>query len=85
MSGVPLTEGLIELARAGLGVAVLARWAIAAHRRDRDLRILKIGRSGTWRTWSTVRLQRHPDAARVDAFTDLLREEGLRLTRGSAG
>ncbi len=85
MSGVPLTEGLVELARAGLGVAVLARWAIAAHRRDRDLRILKIGRSGTWRTWSTVRLQRHPDAARVDAFTDLLREEGLRLTRGSAG
>lgn len=75
MSGVPLTEGLIELARAGLGVAVLARWAIVAHTRDRDLRILRIGPSGVWRNWAAVRLRRHPDAARIDSFTDLIREE----------
>jgi DNA-binding transcriptional LysR family regulator len=75
MSGVPLTEGLIEMARARLGVAVLARWAIALRARDRDLRILRIGPSGVWRNWTAVRLRRHPDAVRIDAFAALIRND----------
>ena len=55
MSGVPLTEGLAELAMAGLGVAVMARWAVESHLRDRRLCAVRIGRTGVRRAWRAVR------------------------------
>jgi DNA-binding transcriptional LysR family regulator len=76
MSGVPLTEGLAELAMAGLGVAVMARWAVESHVRDRRLCAVRIGRTGVHRAWKAVRLHRHPEAALIDAFAGLVRRHG---------
>jgi LysR family transcriptional regulator for metE and metH len=52
---VQITEALIELVRAGLGVAVLARWAVQPHvESGRGLRAVPITARGVFRTWRAV-------------------------------
>ena len=56
-----LTEAMMELARAGVGVGVLPRWsaqrAIAAAR----VRALSIGRRGVHRQWTAATLAARED------------------------
>jgi LysR family transcriptional regulator for metE and metH len=70
---VQLTEAMLELVKAGLGVAVLASWAvkreiasgeIAARRLTPPLR----------RRWTAVRLKSQPAPPHLRAFVDVLRE-----------
>ncbi len=52
---VQITEALIELVRAGLGVAVLARWAVQPHvEAGRGLSALPITAGGLFRQWRAV-------------------------------
>jgi LysR family transcriptional regulator for metE and metH len=46
-----LTEAIIELVAAGMGVALLARWAVAPAVRSGAVRALRLGRRGCPRTW----------------------------------
>ena len=46
-----LTEAIIELVAAGLGVAILARWAIAPALRAGAVQATRIGKKGVRRTW----------------------------------
>src|SRR5687768_14214063 len=46
-----LTEAIVELVAAGLGVAVLARWAVAPALRSGAVRATRIGKRGIRRTW----------------------------------
>lgn len=48
---IQLTEALIELVAAGLGVAVLAAWAVAPAVRSGAVRTARIGKQGFNRTW----------------------------------
>jgi LysR family transcriptional regulator for metE and metH len=49
-----LTEAIVELVAAGLGIAVLAKWAVAPAVRAGNVRTLRIGRKGIRRTWFTA-------------------------------
>jgi LysR family transcriptional regulator, regulator for metE and metH len=49
-----LTEAIVELVAAGLGVAVLARWAVAPAVRSGAVQTLRIGQAGLHRTWFTA-------------------------------
>jgi len=70
---VPLTEAIVELVRAGLGVSVVGRWAIEPQLRAGGLVALPIGRRGVSRKWSALyRRADAPDALR--AFVELLRQ-----------
>ena len=77
MSGIPLTEGLLELAKSGLGIAVLARWAADAPLRDGTLRAVRVGRGGVHRDWYAVRLRQHPHGGLLDDFATVMRTCGL--------
>ena len=80
ISGIPSTEGLLELAKSGLGIAVVARWAAALYLHEGSLRAVRVGRAGVYRDWHAVRLRRHAHAAVLDDFAQLTREFGPGLT-----
>jgi len=48
---IQLTEAIIELVAAGMGVAVLAKWAVAPAVQSGAVRMLRLGKKGFARTW----------------------------------
>jgi LysR family transcriptional regulator for metE and metH len=69
---VRLTEAMIELVKAGLGVAALARWAIEPHVRSGSVRALRLTRRGYRRVWSAALLKDMARVPHVRAFLDLV-------------
>lgn len=58
---MPLTEGILEWCAAGLGVAVMARWAATRYIKERGLQAVSINVPGTIRTWHALtRKQEQP-------------------------
>lgn len=51
---VRMTEAIVELARSGQGIAVLAGWVVNDLVSRQDLVAVRIGRSGWHRTWRAV-------------------------------
>ena len=62
VSGIQLTEGIIEMTKAGVGVTILARWAVQPHLDAGTLAAVRLGRSGLTRQWHAVILDRQPPA-----------------------
>lgn len=73
---LPMTDAIVEMVRAGMGVAVLGRWSIRPYLESAELRTIRVTRGGLKRTWyaATLRGQQHP--AYLDRFIDLLAREG---------
>ena len=78
---VQLTEAIIELVKANLGLAGLARWAVAPHLTAGTLVALPLRSKALERRWSAVTLRHLAKADYVQAFVDLLarRGPGVRL------
>src|SRR5262245_10388361 len=69
---VQLSEAIIELVKAGLGVAAMARWAIEPYMRSGALRTAKLTRRGYHRRWSAVMLRDMANAPHAKDFIDLI-------------
>ena len=72
VSRVELTEAILELVRSGLGVALLARWAVAPYVRSGALATVPVTRPGLHRQWSAAVLARKDSPDYLDAFVELL-------------
>jgi LysR family transcriptional regulator for metE and metH len=71
VEAVALTEAIVELAKAGLGVGVLADWAAAPYLKSGKLAGVPLTRKGLERKWLAVTLKTSI-AAYVRDFVDLL-------------
>jgi LysR family transcriptional regulator for metE and metH len=71
---IPLTEAIVELVRAGLGVGLVSRWAVAPHEASGRIVTRRFTKAGMKERWSAV-YNRH-DAERrpvLARFAELLR------------
>lgn len=69
-----LTEAILELVRAGLGIGVLARWAVAPYERAGAVATVRLGRTGIRREWSAAMLARSDAPEHLERFVELLTE-----------
>jgi LysR family transcriptional regulator for metE and metH len=76
LSEVPLTEAILELIRANIGIGVMAGWAIDPARRSGAVAALRIGRNGVRRTWTAATLKDRPRPAWMIEFIKLLAARG---------
>jgi LysR family transcriptional regulator for metE and metH len=76
VSRVQLTEAIVELVRAGLGIAVFARWAVAPHVESGAIAARRLTRRGMRRTWRAATLPGLLDHDYARAFVRLLATGG---------
>jgi LysR family transcriptional regulator, regulator for metE and metH len=72
LTRVQLTEAIVELVKAGLGISVLARWAIAPQLRDRSLVGVPLTSRGFHRRWWAVTRPHETTPAYQRSLLDLL-------------
>jgi LysR family transcriptional regulator, regulator for metE and metH len=70
---IELTEALIEMVRAGMGVAVLAQWAVAPYVQAGKLTATRFTEGGLHRRWSAALLQQPSVPLHLREFINLLR------------
>ena len=81
VSSIQLTEAIVEMTKAGIGVAILARWAVQPHLDAGTLAAVRLGRSGLTRRWHAVVLDRRPPEY-LRRFIEML-AAGPALLRGT--
>jgi LysR family transcriptional regulator, regulator for metE and metH len=72
ISFVMLTEAILAMVRAGLGISVMQTWAVEPAIRSGEVRAVPISPTGIQRRWSAVTLRAAPVSAHVTAFIELL-------------
>lgn len=70
-----VTPAVVEMARAGFGVAVVPRWILESVASLEDLRVLRLGEGGLWRTWYATWLRFRSDEPALAALVQVLRRE----------
>lgn len=80
-SEVQLTEAMIEMVKAGLGISVLARWAVSKHIDSGALVARPLTRTGFHRKWSAAMLKAEFTPAYVGVFIDLLSRRSLPVVK----
>ena len=81
VSFVMLTEAILEMVKARLGVSVMQTWAIAPALRAGDVRAVPITPSGIRRQWRAATLTQAGRVPHVNAFIDLLAARALPARR----
>ncbi len=71
---VTLTEAIVEMVKGGLGVAALARWAVAPQLASGAVIGKSLTANGLHRTWSAAQLRDQRPAAYLQEFIRLLAE-----------
>jgi LysR family transcriptional regulator, regulator for metE and metH len=77
VSQVPLTEAILELVKAGLGISVMARWAIEPAIKAGTIRAVRITRRGVHRSWTAVTLKDRTEPRWQKDFVALLSRQAL--------
>jgi len=71
---MPLTEAMIEMVASGLGVALLARWALAPHLKSGRLVARPFTARGVRRTWYAATLRGQACSPYLCEFVEMLAE-----------
>jgi LysR family transcriptional regulator, regulator for metE and metH len=66
---VMLTEAIVEMVKAGIGIAVMAKWAIAPHIASEAVSGIRLTKNGLYREWLAAM---QPSKSRPDYFLDFI-------------
>jgi LysR family transcriptional regulator for metE and metH len=77
VSFVMLTEAILEMVKARLGISVMQTWAIEPALRAGEVRAVPITPGGVRRQWSAATLEEAGRVAYVDAFIELLARRAM--------
>jgi LysR family transcriptional regulator for metE and metH len=77
ISFVMLTEAIVEMVKARLGISVMQTWAVEPAIRAGEVRAIPITASGIHRRWSAATLRAAGPLPHVEAFIDLLAARAL--------
>ena len=78
---VPLTEAIIEMAAAGTGIGLLARWSVAPYADAGKIAIHRLNSKAVRRQWYAVTLRNQPTPEYLDEFLDLLSNSSPKQAR----
>jgi LysR family transcriptional regulator for metE and metH len=81
VSFVMLTEAILEMVKARLGISVMQTWAIEPAVRAGDVRAIPITPAGIRRQWHAATLKAAGRVAYVDAFIELLASQAMPARR----
>ncbi|HST60099.1 MAG TPA: LysR substrate-binding domain-containing protein [Longimicrobium sp.] len=80
-----VTPAVIEMARAGYGVAVVPRWILGGQGSLEGLVVLPLGEGGLWRTWYAASAASRAEEPVLGSMIQVLREELGRAMGADAG
>jgi LysR family transcriptional regulator for metE and metH len=69
---VPLTESIVDMVSAGMGVALLAQWAVKSYVASGKVVARSLNKSGFRRRWFAVTLRSQPMSPFLSEFLNLL-------------
>jgi len=72
ISSVRLTEAIVEMVKAGLGIGVLSKWSIAKELTTGTVQAIPLTKRGFFRTWHAATLRARQTQPHLDAFIRLL-------------
>jgi LysR family transcriptional regulator for metE and metH len=72
---VQLTEAVIEMVKAGIGIAVLPKWTLRPYLENNNLSMKKINNKGLIRKWFAATLKSSKKNNHIEFFTQLLKNE----------
>jgi LysR family transcriptional regulator, regulator for metE and metH len=78
---IQLTEAIVEMVKAGLGLSVLARWSVAPQVERGELVARPLTRAGRYRDWSAAYRKKPPAPAHLLGFVEILARHPLPLGR----
>jgi LysR family transcriptional regulator for metE and metH len=78
---IQLTEGIVELVKEGLGIGVLARWAVAPQLERGELVARRLTSGGRFRHWSAAYRRKPPAPPYLLDFVEVLARHPLPLGR----
>ena len=81
LSFVMLTEAILEMVKAGLGISVMQTWAIEPALRAGDVRAIPITPAGIHRQWHAATLVAAADMPHIESFIDLLARRSMPARR----
>ena len=70
VTAIQLTEAAIEMVKAGMGIKVMARWAITPYYNPSKLATVKIGPNGLSRTWYVAMLKKEEMSTYIEFFIE---------------
>ena len=80
VSRVELTEAIIEMVKAGLGIGVMARWAVTPQVEAGTLRALPLSAKGFHRQWSAAMIRHKATPPYLLKFAELLAANPMTIT-----
>lgn len=71
---IQLTEAVLEMINAGLGITVMAKWLISPYIDPTKIKMIKLGKMGLKRKWYIATLKNEFQTRPLIRFVDLLKE-----------